>query len=196
MSRLLCSAVVACCLGALPAAAVTVATVDLDARVHVRGGNLDNPVFVLLDAGEYTVTPVAGTYTAWNAWFPGGGTSGCSGTACAKGWVNSWSIFTPDSTTLPFQKFGQGTGVPGKAAFSTAALALTDAVSFVFTLLAPERVGFVIADVPVTDNTGGMSLRIDRTDPPAAIPLPPALALMLGGLGALWAARRMGRRAA
>jgi hypothetical protein len=196
MSRLLRAVVLAGCLAALPAAAVTVAAVDLDARVHVRGGNLDNPVFVLLDAGEYTVTPVAGTFTAWNAWFPGGGTSGCSGTACARGWVNNWSIFTPDSPTLPFQRFGQGTGVPGKAAFSTADLALSSAVSFMFTLLAPERVGFVIADVPVKDNAGGLSLRVDRTDPPAAVPLPPALALMLGGLGALWAARRLGRRAA
>lgn len=196
MSRLLCSAVVACCLGALPAAAVTVATVDLDARVHVRGGNLDNPVFVLLGAGEYTVTPVAGTYTAWNAWFPAGGTSGCSDTACAKGWVNNWSIFTPDSGTLPFLTLAQGTGVPGKGAFSTADLALSSALSYVFTLLAPERVGFVIADVPVKDNTGGMSLQIDRTEQPTVVPLPPAIAMMLGGLGALWAARRMGRRAA
>ena len=172
-------------LAAAPSGAATITIVDLDARVNVRGGGLDNPVFVLLEAGDYTVAAMAGTFTAWNAWFTTGGTAGCVGDACAKGWVNNWSIFTPDSATVPYTVLAQGTGQPGRNAWRTPELALAAAKSFAFTLLAPERVGFVIADTPVTDNTGGMSLQIDRADP-AVIPLPPALGLILGAFAGLW----------
>lgn len=186
MVRPIAAAVLAASLfAAAPALAVTVATVDLDARVNVRGGSLDNPVFLFLEAGDYVVTPYAGTFTAWNAWSSSGGTAGCVGDACAKGWVNNWSIFTPDSAAVPFTLLSQGSGVPGRGAFRTADLALDAALSFAFTLIAPERVGFVIADVPVHDNMGGVSLRVEGTGP-TVIPVPPALGLILGAFAGLW----------
>jgi hypothetical protein len=174
----------ALCALVLSATGAAAVTVDLDARrdVDQPGTKHDSPVFVMLSAGTYQVTPVAGTFTAWNAWSTRGDTTNCVGDACTKGWLNDWSVFTPDSADLPFQTLSQGTGVAGRRAWRTAELALANARGLQFTLLGDQRVGFAISDTPIRDNSGGMSLSVAAMP---AIPLPAAGLLLLSGLGGL-----------
>lgn len=163
-------------------------TVDLDARENgAPGMTNDNPVFLLLSAGTYAVTPLGGTFTAWNAWSTKGKTTNCQGDACKRGWVNNWSIFSPDSGDIPFQTVSKSTGDADRKAWRTAELALANALGLTFTLSESQRVGFAILDNPVRDNTGGVSLSVEKIQP---IPLPVPGILLLTGLGGLLLASR------
>ena len=187
-------ALFAAALAAAPAAeAATVGVVDLDARIHVKddGKGVLNPVLLFLDAGDYVVTPEAGAFTAWNAWFKKGGTASCQGDFCAKGYVNGYAIYTPDSADILLAGFSAGTGDADRKAWRTPELALDAAVTAFFTLTSAQNVAFVIRDTPVTDNSGGMTLRVDSVAP---IPVPAAAPLLVAALGALGvAARRRAR---
>ena len=187
----------AAALSAAPAAqAATVGIVDLDARIHVKddGAGVLNPVLLFLDAGDYAVTPEAGTFTAWNAWFKNGGTANCQGAFCAKGYVNGYSFYTPDSADAPLATFFGGTGDAVRKAWRTPELALDAAVGAVFTLASAQNVAFLISDTPVRDNSGGMTLRVESLSP-AAIPVPAAAPMLLAALGALAVAARRRARA-
>ena len=158
-------------------------TIDLDARENGAPAmkNAD-PVFLQLSAGNYTVVPISGRFTAWNAWSSRGRAINCEGDACRKGWVNNWSIFTPDSGDIPFQTLSSSTGDRDRRAWRTPELALANALGLTFALSQNQRVGFAIRDNPVRDNTGGMSLSVSSLP---AIPLPAAGILLLTGLGGL-----------
>jgi hypothetical protein len=158
-------------------------TIDLDARENGAPGmgNAD-PVFLQLSAGNHAVVPISGRFTAWNAWSSRGNVTDCEGDACRKGWVNNWSIFTPDSGDIPFLTLSSGTGDADRRAWRTPELALANALGLTFTLSQTQRVGFAIRDNPVRDNIGGMSLSVSSMP---VIPLPAAGILLLTGLGGL-----------
>ena len=185
MVRFCIRSLVAFCLLSLPAAALTV---DIDARINVRTPQGETPVFLLLDAGEYIASPVAGLFTAWHAWSPQGTNRNCQGDACTQGWVNNWSIFTPDTSDIPFETISAGTGVSGRPAWRTADLALEHAGSLSFTLDSTQLVGFLIVDHPIFDNAGGMTVKVQ---PVGAIPLPAAGLLLLTGLAGVVLLSRM-----
>lgn len=163
-----------CAAGAATASPVTV---DLDALTRT----MSNPVVLELGAGTWTVTPVIGSFTAWNAW---GRNRDCApdGTGCSQGWLHAWAM---SSDSLPAAIYGDSS-----LRFSTAELAFAGAVSTVFTLAAPEFVSFFIADSFYNDNIGGVSLRIAPQAAVAAVPLPAGLPLLAGGLLLLGAAAR------
>jgi hypothetical protein len=172
------AAALACTAGAATAATISV---DLDALTSTAA----NPVVLELGAGTWTVTPVIGGFTAWNAW---GSTSGCAldGTGCSRGWLHTWALASP---SLPQTLFGTVA-----ARFSTPELAFSAAVSTQFTLAAPESVSFFISDSVYRDNLGGVSLRIAPLEAVAAVPLPAGLPLLLGGLALLGVAARRSPR--
>lgn len=117
-----------------------------------------NPVELNLTAGTYTVTPFEGNYTSWNAWGP---TAGCdnNGANCTRGWINNYSINTPELGTFLLSDGGR---------YATPELALINALSTTFTLLSDATVKFFISDAPYTDNVGGMSLNVSQVPVPAA----------------------------
>ena len=149
------------------------AIVDLNARTTTTS----NPVLLNLTAGTYDVSPFAGTYTAWNAW---NNVSGCdnNGENCSKGWINTYSIDTPE--TGPFI-----TG-DSNIRYLTADLALLNALSASFTLLSDATVKFFISDSNYTDNIGGISLNVTLARP-NEVPIPAAAFMfapaLLGFLG-------------
>jgi len=143
------------------------AVVDLNALTTTTA----NPVELNLTAGTYNVTPFAGTFTSWNAWGP---TSGCDNTGanCSRGWINNYSIDTPELGTFLVSDGGR---------YATPELALMNALSTTFTLLSDATVKFFISDTPYTDNVGGMSLNVSQVPIPAAAFLfAPALLGFLG----------------
>jgi hypothetical protein len=159
-------------LGLLVLAPMTVnaAVVDLTAK---NINNL-NAVELNLAAGTYNVNPFAGTFTAWNAW---GKTTGCdvAGENCSKGWINSYSIETPETGVML---------ITDHARYSTSELALLNSISSTFTLLADATVKFFINDSYFKDNIGGMSLNVMNVSevpvPAAALLFAPALLGFMG----------------
>lgn len=145
--------------------------VDLDATTGATGS-------LSLGPGRYEVVPVVGSFTAWNAW---GEVLGCvtPPTGCERGWLNQYTISSPDLGTRL---------VADGVRYETPAAAQAAAEPFGFTLAGAQTVSFRITDSNHADNLGGLTLSV------AAVPVPPALASLLGGLAGLWliAARRRG----
>lgn len=179
MTRLLflfAGAILACAASAANAVTV-VATVDLDATSTV--GQVET---LVLGPGDYSVIPVAGTFTSWSAW---SATSGCTTpSSCVTGWINAFGIDSAETGLL---------GSSDLRRYQTPELALDAAVPITFALTSTQAVTLDILDSP-NDNRGGLSLEISVSD----VPLPPAFAMLLSGLGGLAViaqARRQGRRA-
>ncbi|MFC1765639.1 hypothetical protein ACFL6U_26635 [Planctomycetota bacterium] len=114
------------------------------------------PTVLLLEGGyTYNVTPVGkgtivgGTtaiYDAWNAW-------GKVNLANKQGWLNKYNYAYGSVYQLVYD------GIQ----YTTAAEALTNALSSSFTLFSDTSVGFFIDDHPLTDNLEGMSLLIEAS---------------------------------
>lgn len=163
--------------------------IDLNSRVN----DLNNPVNLNLDAGTYNIDPIGtadgGLYNAWNAW----GITTCTDPAgCPRtspttvvGWLNVYSFGSADLTNVFINgvaatpSSGDIYYVDPFLAYPDPLSALADAWSAQFTLNTASvvTVSFAIPDRPLSDNVGGMSLRVDATSAPE----PPTIALM--GLG-------------
>lgn len=139
-------------------AALAQTVVNIDARVSgiIDPSTFSNPAVVALAAGSYTATPFdnsgsPGGFTAWNAWST---VTGCdpSGANCATGWLNSFAVKTA----------GQQRQTAGTGTWATPALAIANTRSLCFTVAAAGNVEFAVTDsyLQLTDNTGGVSLRI------------------------------------
>lgn len=138
--------------------------VDLDAQKNVRP-NLPEPIWstpndivLTLDAGEWTVSPFAGTYTAWNNW--------SGGPPSHSGWLSQYSI---DIGNNGFSQADGDIGDPAQGSsgfFSTPQEALANAQSVTFTLANATSVAFFLAaDSVPGDNLGGLSLQVTSTVP-------------------------------
>ena len=174
----------------LVAASAGAVVVDINSLANF---NTANAVPVLLAAGTYTVTPISGTYTAFNRFST---VSGCDGFGehCATGWEHSYFITINGVTT----GYGQGNGnggigpiVPGNAYYASAAQAFAAASGASFTLASATTVGFSIFDDNIPDNIGGISLDVS-----AAVPEPATWALLVGGFAMVGFASRQRRTVA
>lgn len=156
--------------------------------------NYANPVSIALSAGTYNIFEVGvvggGAFDAWNAW----------GMPWER-WINVYRVesanitsFSVDSVPVsPSLTYGHslyrvGTGV----IYSTPLNALAAAPMASFTLSASGLVNFAIADYPITDNIGGISLRVDTVNN-SPVPEPSAVVLFGSGIAALVAVRRFRR---
>lgn len=152
----------------------------LDRIVAVSGqdavcnGCLWAPLGVMLDAGNYTITPVlAGSapgaiYTAYNF-------------GMGLGWSAAWGLGLDPTHITDYGTSGPhaGAGWPDEAT----AFAHTAAGSL--TLSTAQVVYFGVPDSYYGDNSGGVSLHI------RPVPEPDVAGLLLGGLAALgWVFRR------
>lgn len=117
----------------------------------------DTPVTVPLEAGSYTVTVIGtaegGEYDAWKAWVHFE-TQNLDGT-WRWGWYNTYTV---RSEELPEMEYGD------HIIYGTAANALENAENTMFTLTEDADVDFFITDNPTFDNSGGISLSIERID--------------------------------
>lgn len=129
--------------------------VDLDALSNSPA----NPVPVSLAAGCWQAKPVAGVFTAFNAW---GKVSGCEpdGTQCVKGWLTSFFLSKPGGGVF-------GGGGPASH-YDSAALALAESTQLVFTLPQAATVTLAVSDCDncLTDNLGGISVELSLLHPP------------------------------
>ena len=136
--------------------------VNIDARVH----STENPISIVLDTGDWLITPIdtsmGGAFTAWNAW-------GVSGR-----WLNFYVV---ESETIPSTIVGEGWDQGQQ--YPTPEIAFENASAFEFSLLQQESINLSITDnsSELFDNQGGMSLSIVQIPEPATI-----LLLAFGGL--------------
>jgi hypothetical protein len=202
------AAAFAAAIGSASAAADPI-IVDVDATLN----DVNNPVFVLLPAGTWSVTPVGiaggGAYDAWNPW---GDTSCAVPSGCPQtipttevGWKFSYDVIsdaigavsangtalTPEDSEHPGSYWVVSASAPDRyhvdneTVYPSAADALAHAQGSVFTLNETTSVGFAIRDGQLNDNLAGMSLQV--------VP-EPAEELELGaGVGALFLIARTRR---
>jgi len=146
----------------------------------------DTGITLNLSPGTYVAIPIGiaggGVYDAWNG-LPGT-TNGCDadGKNCQDGWTTRFEVSSASLGVLDFN--------PPDGNFLTAAIALENAISGVFTLTVAEAVRFRVLDNPADygDNVGGVSLSVSQVPLPAALPL---FLAALGGLGLFgWRRRR------
>ena len=207
-AKAFCAAAMAAVVSSAVAAADPI-IVDIDATLH----NTDDPVFVTLPAGTYSVTPIGiaggGLYDAWNPWGDTTCTepSGCPQTIPTTeiGWKFSYDVISDaiasasvDGTPLEAVEAEQPGNywvvsesepdryhVDNETVYPSAPDALAGSKASAFTLTEAGPVGFAIRDGVIDDNLEGMSLEV--------VPEPSA-ALQLGaGVGALCACARTRR---
>ena len=205
----------ACLAAALAAALGSAASwadpiiVDIDATLH----DTENPVFVTLPAGTYSVTPIGivdgGSYDAWNPW---GDTTCTEPTGCPQtiptteiGWKFSYDVVSdaigsaivdgtplaPEETEHPGSYWVVSESAPDRyhvdneTVYPSAADALASAQASSFTVTEDGPVGFAIRDGVLDDNLGGMSLEV--------VPEPSAQLQLGAGLGTLFVCARRRR---
>ena len=176
--------------------AIPVTMVDIDAMINDTANTVDRN----LAAGTYRVevigTADGGAYNAWNAWGKTscGNTAGCDRTGATKykGWLNKYSFASSDlvdvriNGALASPTAGMRYDVNPYMAFPDELSALAQAWTAMFTLNTASVVSFMITDSFLTDNLGGMSLKVMLDVPPGAtadVPEPSVLSLVaLAGL--------------
>lgn len=190
------SAIVFSCSGAANADA---AIIDINAASNAFSQyNYTNPISLALSAGTYTITEVGvaggGVYDAWNAWGPS-----------QSKWLNGYRVESVDITSFSvnnvpvstslvygFSLYKAGSGF----IYSNPLDALAAAPMVTFTMGASGVVNFGIADYPVTDNIGGISLLVDPVNNSlnnSPVPEPSTMLLLGSGIAGLVAIRRFRR---
>ena len=160
--------------------------VNIDAQTN-SGPTAANFVKVRLDPGAYAIYLIDSIYTAANFW---GTVTGCNsaGFDCTMGWKVNYTVFLSGS------RYTLG----GLSTYSTPGAALAAGQShspfprFEMSVPVDVFIGF-LDDTPTADNSGGVSLRIDRFGPPPPIiPLPAGSLLLATAVGMLLSRRCRG----
>ncbi len=187
--------------------------VNLDARSN----NFSNPVRIPLDAGIYSVQPIStaegGSFTSWTAW---SSTSCSDPDGCVRtspttvtGWLHIYRIRSPHLTHVSVDGMDLTPILPGDTpdgpsffmidgndtqyvaddglVFPDPASAFDHALSSTFRVSEAGLVDFIIPDIPLSDNSGGLSLLV------TAIPEPSALVMTGFGMVATATIRRANR---
>ena len=148
--------------------------INIDARAATAP---NNPVTEFFTAGTYDVTPIGvadgGDYNAWNAW--GNNVIGCNanGENCLRGWIYDYRIES-DQFSIQVMNAGLNAGINGGNAFSTDLQALSNAVGTSFVLESDSNISFSIFDPHSINNSGGVSLKVERLEN-ASVPEPSAI---------------------
>ena len=163
------------------------------------GLHFTNAVQLQLQAGDYTITDAWGKAGAlYDAWDFENGAGGS--------WTNHFSVGSyidgePNYATYTLLVDGlPGTGTGHYGGFDTEAEASAAFLAFAPITLHLDQdtlVGFAAPDYDLEDNSGGISLEIDRVGSTTAVPEPANVALLLSGLAAVASlARRRARNRA
>lgn len=184
-------------------------------NINSRSNSSANPVEIFLEAGTYNVEPIGiaggGLYDSWIAWTSSScnNPNGCPRTVptTVTGWLNNYEIISPylaevsvngldlapTDTTKPLESYFLVT--PGSTlycvidglAFPNPLSALSAALWSEFTLSDSAIVGFAITDFPnmLSDNSGGISLKIGSISGSGPVPEPGTLLLLGFGISCL-----------
>ena len=196
----------------LPASSAQAVIINLDSRVSATA-----PIELFLEAGRYSVQPIGtargGGFDAWSAW---GATTCAALSGCPRtrpttftGWLNLFnvesdelvavnvdglalsSVATPPSAIGSFWLMSASESfyrVDDGAVYANPSSALTGALSSTFTLGSASSVLFRIPDTPLSDNRGGLSLRLERVS--TTLFEPAAFALLCVGIVMMQIVRR------
>jgi len=178
-------------------------------NINSRSNSSANPVEIFLEAGTYNVEPIGiaagGLYDSWIAWASAGcnNPNGCPATSptTVTGWLNNYEIISssltdvsvngidlvPTDTVKPLESCFLVTPkstlyvVIDGLVFQNPLSALSAALWSEFTLSDSAFVGFAITDSPsmLSDNRGGISLKIGSTSEP----IPEPVSMLLFGTG-------------
>ncbi|MGV6831972.1 MAG: DUF4214 domain-containing protein [bacterium] len=123
-------------------------TIHLNSRTNY---NESSAVSIYLEKGHYKITPIEDKYSTWTAW---SSVSGCSsmGEECTQGWLSHFSISYDDE----YHVLGNDTP------YQTSRLAFEKSKSSYFTLNESTTVSFYIHDNAISDNSGGLSLKLEK----------------------------------
>lgn len=201
MKKLFVSALLATAFGASCAYAGTIVNISgASPDADHQGSGIDNPYALVGTAVHFTdarqLQLAAGDYTIRDAW----GMKGALYDAwdfqnAAEGsWTDHFSVGAyidgqPEYATYTLLIDGlPGTGSGHSGGFFTEADASNAFLAWpTFTLHLDQDtlVGFAAPDYDLWDNTGGVSLYVERAGAPSAVPEPANVAMMLAGLGGL-----------
>jgi len=178
-------------------------------NINSRSNSSANPVEIFLEAGTYKVEPIGiaggGLYDSWIAWANTScnNPNGCPRTSptTVTGWLNDYEIISPyltdvsvngidlapTDTVTPFESYFLVTPkstlyvATDGLAFPNPLSALSAALWSEFTLSDSAIVKFAITDNPnmLSDNRGGISLKIASTSEP----IPEPVSMLLFGTG-------------
>lgn len=143
-------------LGAAPAAAQVY--VNLDARVHVVGGTIDQPLAIVLPPGDWVVFPIGavpdGAYDAFSPWDANANcTPSCVPGESNRGWMHRYGIRIGGTVVVDPATTWNG------LAYADPIDALRASTITGFQLLDYTTVEFYIpTEEPLGDNRGGISL--------------------------------------
>ena len=176
-----------------------------------QGSGVDNPdaavgtsvhftyaVQLQLAAGDYSIRDAWGmkgaTYDAWD--FENGADGSWTDHFSVGAYIDgqsNYATYTLLMDGLPGTGSGHHGGFGSEADASNAFLA---SPAFTLHLDQDTLVGFAAPDYDLWDNTGGVSLYVERVGSPSAVPEPANVLMMLAGLGGLAGLARRRARAA
>lgn len=184
-------------------------------NINSRSNSSANPVNIFLEAGTYNVELIGiaggGLYDSWIAWTSAScnNPNGCPATVptTVTGWINNYEIISPyltdisvngidlapTDTAKPLQSYFLVTPkstlycVIDGLVFPNPLSALSAALWSEFTLSDSAIVGFAITDSPsmLSDNSGGISLKIGSASGPGPVPEPGTLLFLGFGISCL-----------
>jgi hypothetical protein len=155
--RPLAAAALCLCLGAPPTHALII---NLDAKLHVVGGTLDQPLSTVLPAGNWVIQPVGaaggGAYDAFSPWASNSNCNpSCVPSGGNQGWLHRYGVRVGGTVVVDPVSTWNG------LAYASPLNALAAGVSSALFLGAATTVEFYIpTGEPLSDNRGGISLEL------------------------------------